>query len=294
MDRVPKEGTVGMRGRAFLFVAACIFLILGASSGGLAASAAARVDATTSNSAFIWASGWVLFPATSAYGGSYMRTGGGTVLIVFNGTRLDWIATKSAAGATASVYVDGVFKTNVNLFAPSPGYQVDVWSTGDLPAGYHTVRITGAGLGKYVNVDAVDVVGTLVGTRRVEQTDSHLIWTPSYATWTTGSSSSYSGGSIKYINKAGSVTVNFTGVSLNLVAKKSTSYGVAKITLDGTTVFTVSEYNATTLYKQIVWSSGVLALGNHTVKIEWTGTKSVSTGGTNINLDAVDVIGALR
>jgi len=55
----------------------------------------------------------------------------------------------------------------------------------------------------------------------------------------------------------------------------------------------VDLYSATTLHDQKVWETGTVAPGTHTVKIEWTGTKNAAASGTNINLDAVDVTGAL-
>ena len=177
-----------------------------------------------------------------------------------------------------------------------------MFDTGILSRGLHWVKIEWTGTkgaptgGTNINLDAVDVSTSLTAATRTEQSNvtiAHLIWLPSYGAWTTGTSSYYSGGSTKYVNKAGSVTVNFTGVRLTLVVKRSTAYGYAKVTVDGTP-YTVNLYSATTLYRNKVWSSPFLTPGNHTVTIQWTGTKGASTGGTNINLDAVDVIGAVK
>ena len=89
-------------------------------------------------------------------------------------------------------------------------------------------------------------------------------------------------------------TLNFTGTSLSLIAKKAAGYGKVKITLDGTTTFTVDLYSSTTKYKQIVWTSGFLSPGDHTLKIERLTTKNASSTGYTIDVDAVDVIGVLR
>ena len=70
-----------------------------------------------------------------------------------------------------------------------------------------------------------------------------------------------------------SVTIAFTGTGLDWIARKGTSSGIARVTLDGTTPVTVDLYNSSTLYKQKVWSSGPLTSGAHTVKIKYTGTK---------------------
>ena len=146
---------------------------------------------------------------------------------------------------------------------------------------------------QYINLDALEVVGALASATRFEETDSHLGWV---GTWASAASSVYSGGSFKYANASGaSVTVNFSGVKLNLIGTKAYSYGKMKVTLDGTSTFTVDLYNATTaLYKQTLWSSGLLPLGDHTVTVEWAGEKNPASSNTYVSLDAVDVIGAVR
>ena len=126
---------------------------------------------------------------------------------------------------------------------------------------------------------------------RYEQSDSHLAYT---GTWTTSSTTSASGGNFRYANASGtSVTISFTGTYLAWVAKKSPVYGIAKVTLDDKTPVMVDLYSASTVYQQKVWNTGTLAAGNHTVKIEWTGTKNASATDTNIGLDALDLIGNL-
>jgi hypothetical protein len=117
-------------------------------------------------------------------------------------------------------------------------------------------------------------------------------WPPAW-TLGTGSTTYYSGGSYRRINKAGSVTINFTGVSLSIIAKKAPTYGIANVSLDGKAPVPVNLYRLTTAYKQTVWSSGWLTPGNHSVAMTWTGTKSGSSG-TTIDIDAVDVRGVLK
>jgi hypothetical protein len=257
--------------------------------------------------ALVWApsyTSWTTVSSTSYSGGTlkYTNTPGGSVTIPFSGTYLALICKTSPSYGMAKVTVDGTSVTNVNLYSTATLYKQNVFNTGILPSGLHVVKLEWTGTpgatggGTNVTVDGVDVAGSLTAATRFEQIDGHLVWAPSYSAWTTGSLTSYSGGSLKYINSTGSVTVNFTGVRLTLIVKRSTAYGYAKVTLDGTTVYNVNLYNASTLYKNAVWSTPFLTPGNHTVKIEWTGTKGSSSvsGSTNINLDAVDVIGALH
>ena len=123
-----------------------------------------------------------------------------------------------------------------------------------------------------------------------EQTDSFLTYA---GAWTTTSTASASGGSFAFANSAGtSVTIHFTGTGLTWIAKKSSVYGKAQVTLDGGDPVIVDLYGASVLWQQKVWDTGTLDSGAHTVKIEWTGTKRAAATGTNINIDSVAVTGA--
>ncbi len=65
------------------------------------------------------------------------------------------------------------------------------------------------------------------------------------------------------------------------------------MTLDGSAPVVVDLYNSGTLSQQRVWNSGTLVSGNHTIKIEWTGTKNASATATAIGVDAIEVLGSL-
>ena len=135
-------------------------------------------------------------------------------------------------------------------------------------------------------------MGSLTAATRFEQTSSKLVWA---GTWTSSTTTSASGSSFKFANKSGaSVTVKFTGISCNLIAKKSPVYGIAEVKLDDQAAVLVDFYSASALFKQTVWRSGFLAPGDHTVTIKWNGTKRTAATDYNIGIDAVDVIGTLR
>ena len=110
---------------------------------------------------------WASYSSGSASGGAYRRanTSGCSATIYFNGDKLDWIAMKGTTTGKADVYLDDVFQTTIDLAAAKATYQVNVWSTGVLPNGPHHVTIsrnTGNIAGKYITLDRVDVLGTLV------------------------------------------------------------------------------------------------------------------------------------
>ena len=185
--------------------------------------------------------------------------------------------------------------TAVRFGAGSAGFTVNSATqvTATAPAGSGTVAVTvttPGGTSATSSADRYTYIQAPVPTR-FQQTDTHLGY---QGTWTSSSSTSYSGSSYKYTSATGaSVTIAFTGTSFDWIAKRGTTCGIARVTLDNNASVTVDLYNATTLYRQKAWGTGTLSGGAHTVKIEFTGTKNAKATSTAINLDAVDVIGVL-
>jgi len=89
------------------------------------------------------------------------------------------------------------------------------------------------------------------------------------------------------------VTISFVGTRLDWIAKTGPSYGEAQVTLDSNAPVIIDLYSPGMLYQQGVWTSGSLANGSHTVKIQWTGQKNPVASSTYVDLDAVDVAGTL-
>jgi uncharacterized protein YkwD len=122
-------------------------------------------------------------------------------------------------------------------------------------------------------VRATDTLGNVSGyvygptfkPSRVEQTSTAV----SYGgTWTTSSSTSASGGSFRYASAAGaSASFTFTGMSLGLMAVKSTSGGSADIYVDGAYKTTISLYASATTWRQVVYVMNYATQGTHTLKI---------------------------
>jgi alpha-L-fucosidase len=87
------------------------------------------------------------------------------VTIRFNGTGLTLITKKSPVYGRARVTVDGADPVIVDLYSPSVLWQQEVWDTGPLAPGAHTVTIewTGtkcpAATDTNINIDAVRVTG---------------------------------------------------------------------------------------------------------------------------------------
>ena len=289
-----------MRNRGYFYV--LILLLLAAISAVAAASpvsaAGGRPTATTArdptatgspaaltriqqnNSLLAYSGTWTASTSTLASGGSFRfaKTSGSSVTIHFGGTNLAWIAKKSSIYGKARVTLDRGTPVLVDLYSLAPLWKQTVWTSGTLAYGYHTVKIewTGlkstASLGTYINVDAFDIDGTLAAApTRYQQTDARLCYT---GAWTNSNSASASGGSFVFADSArSSVTIKFTGTYLAWIAKKSPLYGKASVSVDGGHPETVNLYSPNTVWQQLVWNTGLLTAGTHTVAIEWTGTK---------------------
>jgi cell wall-associated NlpC family hydrolase len=267
------------------------------------ASAATRYEQKDGH--FTFAGGWIASSSSSASGGSFRfaDAAGSSALASFDGTFLAWIGKTSPSYGKAKVTLDGGTPLTVDLYSADTKWQQKIWDTGTLPSGAHTVKIewTGikgaAAIGANINIDALDIIGTVtqaaaVPPTRYEQNDGHFVYA---GTWTASSASAASAGSFRFADSQGSsVTVTFVGSYLSWIAKKSPVYGMAKVTLDGGTPVAVDLYSAKEAFKQKVWETKTLTPGTHTVKIEWTGTKNTAATGTNIGVDAFDVMGALQ
>jgi hypothetical protein len=132
--------------------------------GQVAAASVPRYQQTDSH--LVYSGTWATFSTTSASGGSYKRASAGSasVTVRFTGTYLAWIATAGTTLSKAYVSLDGAAAQTVDLARSAVAYQQSVWNTGTLASGAHTVKIwrdpTDAA-GKYISVDAFDVIGTL-------------------------------------------------------------------------------------------------------------------------------------
>ena len=129
------------------------------------------------------------------------------------------------------------------------------------------------------------------GATRYQETDPHLVYS---GVWKNVYSRSCSGGSEKYALRAlNSVTVTFYGTSLSWLSTTTPSSGIARVTRDGAAPVLLDLYSSTMRYRRVVYSTGPLAAGYHTVKIQWTGSKNVSARNNVVHLDALDVVGSL-
>jgi uncharacterized repeat protein (TIGR02543 family) len=112
---------------------------------------------------------WMTNSSTSYSGGTYKYTNysGAKMTATFTGTAIKYIARTGSTCGKAKVTLDGVV-TYVDLYSSGSSYKKAVWSATGLSSGTHalTIEYTGtrnsASLGYTVNVDALDITGTLI------------------------------------------------------------------------------------------------------------------------------------
>lgn len=284
----------------WLTVACALGLV--AAAVPVAASAALSSPAVTSvhepDARWSFTGAWITSGGSAFSGGSQALavTPGASASVAFTGTSLELLATTGPKFGIANVSVDGGAPVAVDLYSPGNSFQRTVYSTGPLADTLHVVRISSTGTAnplasdKYVGVDAARITGALVSSPH-EQSDTRIA---KRGAWTTSPGAYYSGGSHMVSSAPGAETaVAFSGTGLQLVCTTGPKFGVASVSIDGGAPTDVDLYTADTRFRQVVFGTGALTEGRHTVRIAWTGRKNPAASDTFVGLDAALVDGTL-
>ncbi|HJP89403.1 MAG TPA: hypothetical protein VJ850_10250 [Candidatus Limnocylindrales bacterium] len=106
--------------------------------------------------------------------------------------------------------------------------------------------------------------------------------------WTTATSATASGGSVKTSSTAGATaTLTFSGRAVGLVTTLGPTHGAVQVWVDGVLSATIDTYADTAASKQVVFSKGWSSYASHTIKLVVVGT----AGHPAFDLDALEVIG---
>jgi hypothetical protein len=123
---------------------------------------------------------------------------------------------------------------------------------------------------------------------RYEQSDVHMV---KKGVWTAFTKADASGGTYARSPTAGaSATISFTGTRLDVIAMKGTTTGIVDVYLDNVLKATIDTAAAVASYKVVLWSTGDIEKGTHTVRIVRSDSSAV---GKFLTLDAVDIWGAI-
>ena len=126
------------------------------------------------------------------------------------------------------------------------------------------------------------VAGPTLHPSLTQQTSSSIAWSGATATL---SSSSYSGGSIRYLNATNaSASYTTSARSLSFVTSKGPTRGTAEVWIDGVLQGTVVLTSSTTTNQYVAFAKTWSSLGTHTIRIVSVGSPA------RVDIDAVGVI----
>jgi hypothetical protein len=246
---------------------------------------------------------WNSSTEAPASGGDFAYAGspGASLTISFEGSHLVWVAKTGRFYGQATVTLDGGDPSTVDLYGPVSLYQQEVYDTGALADGPHTLTLEFAGtknaasIGYLVDVDAFEITGSLTQAPTPTRYQQDAVGFTYSGTWLKSWTWSASGGSFAYANSAGAaVNVRFEGIYLAWYAKTGPQYGRAQVSLDGGQPFYVDLYSAGSAYKRCVYNTGRLEAGVHTLSIYWSGLKNARGSGYLIDVDTFDILGEPR
>lgn len=98
---------------------------------------------------------WGTGTYSSYYGGTdrYASVAGASATYTFTGKSVAWVAYKSAIRGSAQVFVDGVLKATVNLYATTSTARAQVYAFNWATSGTHTLKIVVVGTAGHPRVD---------------------------------------------------------------------------------------------------------------------------------------------
>ena len=237
---------------------------------------------------------------------------GARATFTFNGQTARWIAFRDQWAGIANVYVDGVFKQEIDTYASPQMAQTVMFTVTGLAAGAHTLAIEVAGrrnpssLANWVWIDAFDAstategAGTQGGTgaggsgtgnttsdfTRVEQTDRAVVHR---GDWGTVSRTFFSGGSATLAAASGAcATLTFTGTKARWIGFKDSYAGIVNVYVDGVLQTQIDTYAFASQPNVVLYTTPTLAQDTHTLTIEATGTRNAASGGNWVWVDAFE------
>lgn len=124
---------------------------------------------------------------------------------------------------------------------------------------------------------------------RIQDDDTRLAFR---GTWRYVWSTESSGYSRRSTRSTGSyVAARFSGTGITLVAPLRADGGIARVSVDGVVMATISLYSSTPATSAAVWSIAGLGDGSHVVRVTALGEREAASAGTVVSIDAFDIEG---
>lgn len=213
--------------------------------------------------------------------------------LAFDGTAVTWVGSRGPDFGIAEVILDGRSRGVVDLYDYALNPKRVLWSANGLVGGRHllSIRLSGkrnkASSSFTLGVDSLDVCGTLLeSAARFEQDDWRLVYTGAWASRVVTVTSDLVKASAQ---GSSTLTVRFSGTRLRVVGSTSPASGIASVSVDGGAFSEVDLYSAESVGDRVVFDTGRLARGEHTVRIVVTGRKNVLSSGLQVMVDGFDV-----
>jgi Divergent InlB B-repeat domain len=260
---------------------------MSAATGATATFAQNPLTTIDDNDPAIAYNGWAATLDATANGGAYRSsvvTADKLTWVSPVSTTFTWVTRVGPDRGIAGVTIDGVAQPNVDLYAATPGSSSKTYA--GLANQAHTVVIkvtgkkNGASTGKGVALDAF-----VVGATTVQESDPSVV----FDTWKSAAQAKAYGGRYRSAAAAtASVSVTFTGTSIDWIAATGTVFGKASVTIDGVPQGTVDLYTAAPHWK-VPFTFGGLSAGPHTMVIQVLGQKNASSTGTKVIIDGFTI-----
>ena len=153
------------------------------------------------------------------------------------------------------------------------------------------IRVTDTSTGSLWRQFGSPVSVSASGSGRLEESYPSIAYAGS---WVSASHAGMSGGAYKYASRSSdSLTLKFSGTSIDWIGSLGPSYGRADVYIDGVRRATASMYAAAYAHQQRVWGvSGLSADTVHTLTIKVLGTRDAASTGNTVIVDAFDVDGS--
>ena len=152
----------------------------------------------------------------------------------------------------------------------------------DADCGNIQLGIETSGSGAWALMDNVVLTNAV---QAIDNDDPRIVYT---GTWKTYVNAGAWGGTNAIARNVGSVVdIPFTGTRGVLLALKDYNLGMANAYLDGALVTTADFYAPTKQTGKLIYDTGELADGDHTIRIQFTNTKNPLSTGTIIVFDAL-------
>ena len=218
----------------------------------------------------------------------YSTTAGSTASITFTGTGIDVLAPTDSGYGSATVSLDGTAEGTVSLGSTSVyDAQQVIYSVRGLSSGTHTLILTQASSGAYLEVDGFNTVNSGAGvvSSLVNDTSSQIAYGGTWG-YSSGRGAGDFDNDLHYTTTAGSTaTITFTGTGIDVLAPTDSGYGTASVTLDGVSKGTVNQATSSGYVpQQTTYSVRGLSSGSHTLVF------TQSSSGSYFQIDAFDTV----